>query len=259
MNVGEVAFALMQPSNALFALLGAGVLLLFVARRLGTAIVTLAAVLLGGAGLLPLGQAMLRPLEARFPFDPAVDAPDGVVILGGYIGAELSPAPADIALNDKAERLTMAAVLARRWPDAAIILTDGTVDPARPSGAQSSADALDGMGVARSRMVLETRALSTFDNAVFTRRIVEPTAGETYVLVTSAWHMPRSVATFRAAGWPGIVPFPVDYVTDRKPLARAFPGSLAEGLQLVDLAAREHLATLAYRFAGRLDTPASAR
>lgn len=256
MNAGESLFALLQPSNAIFALMALGFVTLFVRRKVGTALLATGAVLYGTLGLLPVGQALLRPLEARYGFDPGSTAPDGIIILGGFISADRSHPPYDLALTEQAERLTTAAVLARRYPEARIIVTDGTVDPAKPPGAEASADLLEAMGVAPDRLVAEGRSLSTLDNAVFSKAMVDPQPGQRYVLVTSAWHMPRAVATFEAAGWPGIEPWPVDYVTDDRPLLNAFPGAASRGLALVDLAAREYAATLAYRLAGRLDPPA---
>jgi len=121
------------------------------------------------------------------------------------------------------------------------------------SGAELSAALLREVGIAPERIVVEGAALSTRDNAVLTRQLVDPAPEGRYILVTSAWHMPRSLATFRAAGWPELVPYPVDYLTDRNALSLAPTGSAARGLTLADLAAREYLASAYYFARGWID------
>jgi uncharacterized SAM-binding protein YcdF (DUF218 family) len=100
--------------------------------------------------------------------------------------------------------------------------------------------------------VIESRSRTTRENALFSRRLVEPHEGERWLLVTSAWHMPRSVGCFRQAGFP-VVPYPVDYRT-RGPQDRwrTF-SSLSEGLRRLDLATKEWIGLLGYRLAGYTD------
>ena len=65
-----------------------------------------------------------------------------------------------------------------------------------------------GMGVPPERMLFETAARNTHENAVLAHALAKPRPGETWLLVTSASHMPRSVGVFRRAGW-DVVPWPV--------------------------------------------------
>lgn len=256
MNAAEVLFFILQPSNGLFALLALGLLIAAVRRPLGLSLAGAAACLIGASGLLPVGALLLAPLETRHPFEGITQAPAGIIVLGGAVDVKRSLDTHQIELNAWGERITAAAALARRYPDASVILTDGAPAGAQKSGAELMKVMLRDFGVAQSRIVREERARSTWDNARYTYDLVGPAPGERYVLVTSAFHMPRSLATFRAVGWDGLVAWPVDHQTD-KPAWRAFPGSMARGLALTDLAAREYLALIAYRFAGRLGPPVS--
>lgn len=247
-------FALLQPSNIVFLVLLAGLLVAFRRRRSGLALLTVGVVLYGVVGFLPVGQLLLRPLETRFPFKGIVEPPDGIIVLGGFI-APLPPyAHNQVNLNDAAERLVAAASLAHRFPDVPVIVTDGGGTRRNRSGAEQAAALLRQMGVPQSQLVLETRSLSTWDNARFSYDVVQPKPGERYVLVTSAWHMPRSVATFHHAGWPELVPWPVDYVEDDRPLWRSLQFSAARGLRQMDEAVREYVALAYYRLTGRIDT-----
>ena len=95
-----------------------GVILLFTRfKRAGRAFVALGIVLLLVAGLTPLGNALMLPLEERFPpWDAARGAPTGIIVLGGAIGPELSAARGTPDLNESAERITATAALARHIP-----------------------------------------------------------------------------------------------------------------------------------------------
>ena len=64
--------------------------------------------------------------------------------------------------------------------------------------------------------MLEDQSRNTRENAIFTRRLVDPKPGERWLLVTSAWHMPRAIGVFRKAGFE-IEAFPVDYLSNNKP------------------------------------------
>ncbi|MEM6761563.1 MAG: YdcF family protein [Pseudomonadota bacterium] len=251
MDVGEVIFLVLQPSNSLALLFGLGLLVVLVRRRLGLVMLAAGALLYVGLGVLPVGQAMLRTLENQFPLMADIEAPDGIVILGGFHPPPNNISTRQISLNEHGERLTAAISLAARYPDARVIITDGG-DPL--SGAKLAHTILLDAGIDPDRIVVEDRSLSTWDNAVFTHDIVDPAADEHFILLTSGWHMPRSVASFRMAGWPEPIPYPVDLVHNYKPLWKTVNPSVSRGLTLLDLATREYMATLYYFVLGRIET-----
>jgi uncharacterized SAM-binding protein YcdF (DUF218 family) len=249
MDIAETMFAVLQPSNTIFGLLAVGSVLLLARRRAGAVLVAVGVVLLGVFGLLPVGSALLRPLEAVTSMPAIDDPPDAVVLLGGFIrGRPTSPVPLD--LDDSADRLTATAMLAHRWPGVPVVVTDGAAGDATP-GAILAADWLEGVGVPRSQLVVEPNAASTWDNAVFSAALLPPTPEMRVVLVTSAWHMPRALAVFRAAGWPEPIPYPVDPRSGTGGLA--WPRSVADGLAVADVAAREWVAIGWYALTGRLE------
>lgn len=254
MSALEIAFYLLQPSNALLLLLAASLGLALFAPRVGLCAAAAATLLIAVCGLLPVGAVLIAQLEDRHPFAGIVEPPDGIIVLGGFLDTEGSLIHNQIQLNDYAERITAAASLARRFPAAKVIVTDGAPKGASTSGAELSKVMLVDFGVDEARIVREHEAQSTWDNARFSHALVEPKAGERYVIVTSAFHMPRAMATFAAAGWTGLVAWPVDYAADR-PAWRAFPGSVSRGLKLVDQAAREYAALLLYSLTGRMADP----
>lgn len=252
MDLGEAIFLCIQPSSALAILFALGLLLVWRWQRVGTAFLALAAAGYLAFGLLPIGNAALQVLEHRFPAIEDVDPPpDGIIILGGAHLTAFRLHELHVPINEWGERLTAGAALAKRFPDAKLIVTDGGLPmPA----ARFSVMLLRSLGIPETQLVVEDRSTSTHENAVFSHDVVKPQPGERYVMVTSAWHMPRAVATFRKAGWPEPIAFPVDHVSDHRPAWRTWNPTVARGLVLADLAAREWTAMAYYYVTGRIDT-----
>jgi uncharacterized SAM-binding protein YcdF (DUF218 family) len=241
------------PSNLLIEIGIVGLLLLFTQfRRLASWLLVTSIVLIAVVGWSPLGNILILPLEQRFPpWDPSRGPPDGIVVLGGAITPDVSAARGAVALNEAAERITAAAALARRYPNARIIYTGGSnaVIGDRIPEAPFAVSELEALGVAHDRITAEEQSRNTVENAVFSRLIAQPKPGERWLLVTSAFHMPRAIAVFRAAGFP-VEAYPVDWRT-RGPVDAARPfGSLSAGLERTDTAAHEWIGLLAYRLTG---------
>jgi uncharacterized SAM-binding protein YcdF (DUF218 family) len=252
--LSKIAAFLAQPSNVLLLLLGVGLALTSTRRaRAGRVAAALAAAGLALFGLSPLGSWLIYPLEQRFPpFDPARGAPDGIIILGGSIAPDVSAAHHQPALNESAERLTVAASLARAYPTARIVFTGGNGD-LRPSGrseAEFALPLLQSFGIAPERILLESRSRATAENAAFTRDLVRPKPGERWLLVTSAYHMPRAIGVFRKAGF-SVEAYPVDWRVGDDPM-QPFQ-AVSEGLRRTDTAAREWAGLLGYWVVGRSD------
>jgi uncharacterized SAM-binding protein YcdF (DUF218 family) len=242
------------PSNLVMALGLAGVLLLatrFV--RAGRRLIVASIIVLAILGYSPVGNLLIIPLEQRFPpWDAARGAPDGIVVLGGAISPDVSTARNDVALNEAAERMTTMVELARRYPNARILFSGGS--PAlffsEVPEAEFAVRLLQSLGIPRDRVLVEEQSRNTVENAVFSRLIAQPKPGERWLLVTSAYHMPRSMGVFRAAGF-AVEPYPIDWRTRGLADAmRPFP-TLAEGLRRTDTAVREWVGLVAYWLTGR--------
>jgi uncharacterized SAM-binding protein YcdF (DUF218 family) len=128
---------------------------------------------------------------------------------------------------------------------------DGRLNPGVLSEAGATRDLLVQLGVAAQRIEIESVSRSTYENASLSYVAAQPKPGETWLLVTSAMHMPRAVGCFRRAGWT-ILPYPVDYRTSTR--MAMMPGVLlADNLVLVNVAAKEWLGLVAYRWLDRTD------
>lgn len=257
--LSKIAWFLLQPSNLLLTLSAAGAILLLAARlrRPGRWLLGLGLAGLLVCGFSPLGQWLILPLEERFPaWDEASDPPDGIILLGGSFETVTSSARGSIALNESAERVTEFAALSRRYPQARLVFTGGSGRLIFDDGTEADlADRLfTGLGVDPERILLEDRSRNTHENAVYTRELVQPGEGERWLVVTSAWHMPRAIGSFRAAGFP-VEAYPVDFRTRGwQDVWRPFD-SASEGLRRVDVATREWVGLAAYYLTAKSPEP----
>jgi uncharacterized SAM-binding protein YcdF (DUF218 family) len=242
------------PSNILISLGVIGIVLMATRfARAGRRLAVTALVLIAIAGLSPFGNAIILPLEERFPpWDSSRGAPTGIISLGGALDTVVSQPRGEVALNEAAERMTSIAELARRYPDARIVFSGGSgrIIYDGVTEASLAARLFDSFGIAKERVVLEDKSRDTDENARFTRELVQPKPGERWLLVTSAHHMPRSVGVFRAAGF-AVEAYPVDYRTRGAiDLLRPF-SNVGDGLRRTDTAAREWVGLAIYRMTGR--------
>jgi uncharacterized SAM-binding protein YcdF (DUF218 family) len=244
------------PSNILITLGLIGVVLMATRfERAGVKLAAASLVLLAVFGLTPIGNALILPLEQRFPAWNEAGRPgrppDGFVVLGGALDTVVSSARGDITLNEAAERLTDVASLAQRYPAARIVFSGGSGQLVFPGANESelALRLLESFGIARSRVMVDDRSRDTVENARLSKAIADPRPGERWLLVTSAYHMPRSVGAFRRAGFP-IEAYPVDWRTrGASDLLRPFT-NLGDGLRRTDTAAREWVGLLIYWASG---------
>jgi uncharacterized SAM-binding protein YcdF (DUF218 family) len=204
--------------------------------------------------LLPLHVLVQMPLEDRFSRpDPPPAQVDGIVVLGGAVEQDVTEARGIPSLNGAAERMTEPVALMRRHPEARLVFTggQGTLLHGDLTEADVAREFWTRMGVPPERLAFETASRNTHENALFTHALAKPRPGETWLLITSASHMPRSVGVFRQAGWT-VVPWPVNYRTGRR-LSIWLNPSLPTRLGEFEWGAREWIGMVAYRLMGRSD------
>jgi len=246
---------LLLPSNLMMAIGIAGLILLITRfARLGRKLVVASLLSLAICGYSPLGNLLIYPLEQRFPqWDSAGGAPDGILVLGGSIKPDLSAARGVAVFGTSVDRVIAAAGLARRYPNARVVFSGGNANLASSDAAKEADFALpvfESFGIARDRLTIERHSRNTFENAEFSKALVSPKAGERWLLVTSAFHMPRSVGVFRKVGF-AVEPYPVDWRTGRPGDLLKLSDYLTDGLDRVDAASREWIGLLAYWMTGK--------
>ena len=242
------------PSNLVVSIGILGLLLLPTRfARAGRTLAFASLIVLAILGLSPVGNALIIPLEERFPrWDATRGAPDGIIVLGGAISPDVSSARDEVALNEAAERLTVVAELARRYPDTRIVFSGGSGALLYDEGAEAplALRLLESFGIPRARITLEDRSRNTVENAVLSKAIAQPKPGERWLLVTSAHHLPRAVGVFRKAGFP-VEAYPVDWRTRGAEDALRPFASVGDGLRRSDTAVREWVGLAVYWLTGR--------
>lgn len=252
--LSKIFWMVVQPGNLLLLLLLLGLLLgLTRWRRLGRWLTAGVALAFLAIAILPLGDWLIVPLEQRFPGpDKLPDRVDGIIVLGGAVSVGATVEYGRPALNGHAERMTEFIALARRYPQAKLVFTGGSaalLGDGKVTEADVAQFLFETIGPAPERVIYESESRNTFENAVNSKRLVAPNDGETWLLVTSAFHMPRAVGVFRKAGWT-VQPYPVDYKSRRRPQMRV---GLSGGLSMLHFATHEWIGMVAYHLLGRMD------
>jgi uncharacterized SAM-binding protein YcdF (DUF218 family) len=201
--------------------------------------------------VLPVDTWVTRPLEDRFP---AITTPpvkvDGIVVLGGAIDDLTSRDRGTPTLNSAANRMTTFVELARRYPQAKLVFTGGSGDLEQgvSNEAEYASILIEQLGLPADRVAFENTSRTTWENAANSYHFVKPQPGETWVLLTSASHMPRAVGVFRKIGWT-VLPWPVGYQS--RDHISAYPQSMGKRLAVLDWAAHEWIGLAIYYLQGR--------
>lgn len=242
----------MEPLVYVAVLMLIGLALARLASRLSLAVQTTSLTLLLSLGFEALPNAILKELEWSYVHAPAdLSGYVGMVILGGVFVPGEWMGTRDITVNDAAERALVPLGLVRKFPDLRIIFSGGDGQRSTASLRPESDRArvfFDAMGVAPNRIIYEGASKTTAENALFCSRLTGVNVREPWLLVTSAWHMPRSIAAFHKAGWSNITALPVDFRSSADMPTLSY--SLDRSLSLWRVVLHEYAGLVWYRVNG---------
>lgn len=251
--LSKIAWFFLQPSNILLALILFGALSVLTRRAQRAGRIALGAGVVGLmiAGYSPLSQMLIAPLENRFARADLSGGPpvSGIIILGGAEDGRAGMAKELAGLNESAERMTEGVALALRLRQARVVFSGGNGHLLRdvPPEAVTAGRLMQALGVEPARIELEDKSRNTWENAVFTKALVQPKPGERWLLVTTAWHMPRAIGCFRAAGFP-VEAWPVDY---RLGPRISFEDDFVTGIRQLNFIVREYIGLVGYALTGK--------
>lgn len=253
--LSKLSAFLWQPLTWVAALLIAGVVLLFLrsdrSRSYGRRLCAFGAILLLALGWQPLPESMVRSLEETYSV-PTGDLSrfTGMVVLGGAFGGDDGRDHGQVALGCAGERVVLPVPLMNQYPTMRLLFTGGSASlfGKRQAEAEIAKAYFERMGTDMTRTSFEGRSRNTYENAVFSRDIAGVNQKEAWLLVTSASHMPRALATFQKAGW-NVTPYPVDFYSQHETEWLSY--SLFGGVEAWQLALREYLGLFVYKLAGR--------
>ena len=255
--LSKLIWFFLQPSAFCILLIIAGVILTKTRwESFGRLIMKVGAIGVLLVAFSPLGRQLMIPLEDRFPLitfeEQKKQKVDGIIVLGGTVHMYVSDQRGVPSIVSGAERIIEAVKLATHFKEAKIILSGGpnTVLANPTPDAVIVKQLMVDMGIDEKRILVEGKSRNTWENAVFAKELAKPKKNENWLLVTSAYHMPRAMGTFRQANF-AVKAYPVDYYTGGE-TSRFSPFYYAmDGVTITDTAAKEWLGLLVYRLTGR--------
>jgi uncharacterized SAM-binding protein YcdF (DUF218 family) len=254
--LSKILWFFVDPGNLLLIALCLGGVLVFRRRdKLGRHLIAVAAVASLFIAVVPVGNNFIILLENRFPIvEKLPEKVDGIIVLGGVLDEVVTQARGQFSIGGGIERLIEFANLSKKYSTAKLVFTSGSGKLLTQNIKEGDVvePLLESLGVDMGRVMIENQSRNTYENALMTKQMIKPESGETWVLVTSAFHMPRSVGIFRKIGW-NVIPYPVDFHFEGKAeLAPMF--NFTRGLLSLSGAIHEGLGLLFYRLTDKTDS-----
>lgn len=255
--VTKLFWLIFSPLSIVLILFALGTLLSFSRfRRLSRAALLLGLVWLSLISLTNLGDLLIRPLETRFPRPPEPTHIDGIIVLGGGMDSAVNTLTGGWEFNQNGDRFVEALRLAQTHPEAKVLVSSGVAVGSIGTEPEALAAGrfFRAFGIPDSRLLLETASRNTEENAEFSYELAKPKPGETWLLVTSGFHMPRSMDLFRRVKFP-VIPWGTDYMTGADAGPELRPTTALDNIMTLNSAIREWSGLIGYWLAGRIDSP----
>jgi len=251
--LSKLAWAVLSPVMLLNLLLVVGTLFLMLGyRKIALRFLFPAMLFSLSLMVLPIGDWLIYPLESRIsqPQELPEDI-DGIIILGGGEDIKSTISWQQPQVGQASDRYFGAAYLAKRYPDSPIIFTGGhnlLRFDAGSTPAQLSHQLLTMVGIDEKRLIIESQSRNTYENFQLLKTVLPRRNGQ-YLLVTSAYHMPRSVGIAEKQGI-NVLPYPVDY-RSQTGMSRRLDFAVFEQLEKLEPAWREWVGLTAYFITGK--------
>ena len=242
-----------SPDSLLLSLIIFSLILLYIGKtRLAKITLATTSLLFILVALFPIGEWLLYPLESRFQTNPTLpEKIDGIIVLSGAENPELSSIWKQVELNAAAERDLTFLRLAKTYPNSKLIFTGGSGSLTKQEfkGADIAEKLFNQLDFNTSKIIFERESRNTYENIIYSKNIIKPNKNENWILITTGWHMPRSIGISCKAGWP-VIPFPVDHQTKKDDLFRV-EFNLAKNLETLKTGIKEWMGLFAYYLSGK--------
>lgn len=252
--LSKIFWMLAQPLNALCFLGLAGFTLRFWKKEWGNRIIGTVMALVLFFGLIPVGPMLLNWIEYQYEKPEKMPTTvNGIIVLGGMFDGHLSNETGEISANDNIERMICFAELAKKYPNARKVFSGGSGDISHPEASESTVARkyLTAVSFDEKSVFYDMDSRNTFENAEFSKELMNPTENQNWILITSAFHMPRSVGIFEQVGW-DVIPYPCDYKTTGN--MSGFFGSPPDAIgnfRMLNIAVKELIGSAVYYFTGK--------
>jgi uncharacterized SAM-binding protein YcdF (DUF218 family) len=247
--LSKIFWILAAPSHWLVLLVVATALFLLLNRHRAAKVfawIAVALVLVAWLAATPL----VRDWEGRYPRPPWPARVDGILVLGSGFDSQLLRTRKAPQTNGGAYRLVEGLAAARRYPEARLVFTGGSgaLSGALFPEADTARYVFVELGRDPRHMILESRSRNTYENLLFSKRMVKPRPGEVWLLATSAMHMPRAIAVARQLDW-RMTPWPTDFMTAAQTGSDIW--EITRNLSFLDYVVHEWIGLAAYRLSGK--------
>lgn len=252
-SVSKIFWLMFHPISIIAILLIISLIFLLLNFKItGSVVLAIALVSLFIGAYTNLGSQLLRPLEERFPKSAALpEKIDGIIVLGGFIINDISENRQITELNSAADRIVEGIRLARLYPQAKLVISgEGGVYSKGNSEETPIKNLLSSLGFHSENLILENESRNTVENALMSKKAADIQADENWLLVTSAYHMPRSMGVFRNAGI-NVYAAPTDYKTLSSGSFGLSSSSPDDTMSRLSAAMREWIGLLAYYWTGK--------
>lgn len=200
----------------------------------------------------PVSHMVITPLESRFMTPALPETIDGIIMLGGAENQYYTRVWNQVELGDGAERYLAFVQLCHMFPSARKVYTggSGSLTSQEFKGADVAVKLFAMLDMDTDSIIFETRSKNTWENARFSRKMLNPQPHEKWILVTSSYHMPRAVGVFQKNNWE-VIPYPVDHKSTRGkgPWQLRFLGNFKR----LEMGLHEWTGLLAYRLTQKID------
>lgn len=251
--LSKLIWLLISPDSLLLILILVALVFLYLGKQqLAKKTLSIVSGLLIIIAFFPVGEWLLYPLESHFQTNPTLpDKITGIIALSGAEDAELSHIWQQVELGSAAERDLTFLALAQQYPKAKLVFTGGTGSLTKQEykGADVAKKLFEQLRFDTTPIIFERESRNTYESAIYSKKIVKPAKGENWILITTSWHMPRSIGIFCKAEWP-VIPYPVDHQTNKDNLFR-ISFDLSDNLLTLKTAIKEWLGLFAYYLSGK--------
>jgi len=198
--------------------------------------------------IFPTGNLILFKLESRYPALTTLPSHiDGILILGGPSRPDLTRDHGQVSFNEAGERLTESVRLIKNYSSSKIIFSGGF---GKLSHSYVAKKFFSEMGIDISNMIFEIKSRNTFENILFSKKIINPKKSENWLLVTSSFHMSRAINVAEKLDWK-FIPYPVDFRTSNKFINFKPTLNFLGNINSFNLASHEVVGLISYYLLGR--------
>tara|TARA_E500000178_G_C16826070_1_gene663820 strand:- start:67 stop:849 length:783 start_codon:yes stop_codon:yes gene_type:complete len=251
--LSKILWLILNPFN-IFILINFLIIILYVLsfRRLSITIFVINFLFLIIISILPIGNYLIYQIEKEYHSNTEIpENIDGILILGGATDALMFKEYGQISLNGSAERLVESVDIIRKHQNAKVIFSGGSGVLNRPDLGHSDVAKFfyKKMGLDTNRLIFENSSRNTYENILFSKKIIIPKKNEKWLLITSASHMKRAQLVAEKNNW-NFIPYAVDF-KNLKNFKFIFNLNLLSNINSFQQGSHEWLGLVSYYLMGR--------